>query len=167
MDERAWFLKHLYAIGLGSNQRHHRIGGPRGVLGEALRQLPGTLVARSQFVQSRPVGPSQRTYANAAAVVRSKLAPPEMLGRLKAIESDFGRRSRGQAWRARVLDLDILLWSGGIWASHSLIVPHPRFRERRFVLGPLAQIAAGWRDPLTHLTMRQLRVRLDRPRPRD
>jgi 2-amino-4-hydroxy-6-hydroxymethyldihydropteridine diphosphokinase len=167
VDERARLLKHLYAIGLGSNQRHHRYGCPRAVLGAAVRQLPGTLVAQSRIIQSRPLGPSQRTYANAAVLLRSKLAPPELLGRLKSIEHDFGRRPHGQRWRARVLDLDILLLGGGIWASPGVIVPHPRMRERAFVLGPLAQIVPGWRDPLTHLTMRQLRVRLDRPRPRD
>lgn len=124
-------------------------------------------MAQSRIIRSRPLGPSTREYANAAALIRSKLEPPELLGRLKAIEAEFGRRLSGQRWASRVLDLDILLWSGGLWASPGTIVPHPHMRERRFVLGPLAQIAADWREPLTHLTIRQLRTRLDRPRSRD
>ena len=66
---------------------------------------------------------------------------------------------------ARVIDLDIILWSGGIHASRSLAVPHPAFRERSFVLGPLAQLAPDWRDPVTQLTVRQLAARLTRRAP--
>ena len=64
-----------------------------------------------------------------------------MLSMLKAIERDFGRR-RGQRWGARVIDLDIILWSGGRWRSPGLIVPHSAYAARDFVLHPLATIAA-------------------------
>src|SRR3546814_8423877 len=67
----------------------------------------------------------------------------------------FGRRMRGQKWRERVLDLDIVLWSGGCWHDGGLIVPHRLFRDRQFVLEPAAGIAGGWRDPVTGLTLRQ------------
>jgi 2-amino-4-hydroxy-6-hydroxymethyldihydropteridine diphosphokinase len=83
-------------------------------------------------------------------------------GQLQSIEARFGRRRRGQRWRARVLDLDIVLWSGGAWASPGLIVPHVAFRERLFVLGPAAKIAGDWRDPVTGLSLRQLLARLKR-----
>jgi 2-amino-4-hydroxy-6-hydroxymethyldihydropteridine diphosphokinase len=66
-----------------------------------------------------------------------------------------------------VLDLDIILWSEGSWAGPELIVPHPEFRRRFFVLEPLAEIAPRWRDPLTGLTIRQLLARLRRGRPVD
>jgi 2-amino-4-hydroxy-6-hydroxymethyldihydropteridine diphosphokinase len=66
-----------------------------------------------------------------------------------------------------VLDLDIILWSGGSFAEAGLIVPHPAFRQRSFVLQPLAAIAPDWRDPLTGLRIRQLLRRLDRPSPVD
>jgi 2-amino-4-hydroxy-6-hydroxymethyldihydropteridine diphosphokinase len=137
------------------------------VIAAAIQQLPGTLVARSPIVGSRPVGPSQRDYANAAVLIEAELGPAEMLFALKAIEGMFGRRRAGQRWAARVLDLDILLWSGGIWASPTLTIPHRQMAGRRFVLGPLAEIAAGWRDPLTGLSIAQLRARLDRPRAHD
>jgi 2-amino-4-hydroxy-6-hydroxymethyldihydropteridine diphosphokinase len=64
-----------------------------------------------------------------------------------------------------VLDLDVVLWSGGAWASSRLTVPHAAFRTRTFVLDPAATIAPDWRDPLTGLTLRQLAVRLRRRRP--
>jgi 2-amino-4-hydroxy-6-hydroxymethyldihydropteridine diphosphokinase len=87
--------------------------------------------------------------------------PPALLARLKAIETAFGRR-RGQRWTDRVIDLDIVLWSGGVWASDGLTVPHPEFRRRAFVLAPLAAIVPDWRDPMTGRTVRQLAARLRR-----
>src|SRR5690606_23892140 len=87
----------------------------------------------SRVIRTAPIGPSQRRYANGAALVASELDPPAMLARLKRIERLFGRRPGGQRWRARVLDLDIVLWSGGCWASSGLTIPHPLFRARRFV----------------------------------
>ena len=118
--------------------------------------------ATSRIVSSAPLGPSRRRYANAAVLVRSKHDPDWMLTKLKKIEWSFGRRQGGQRWGPRVLDLDIVLWEGGAWSSPGLTVPHIAFRGRRFVLGPAAQIAPLWRDPLTGLTLRQLRARLQR-----
>ncbi len=114
----------------------------------------------SRVVTSRPLGPSKRAYANAAAVIRTKAQPPELLARLQRIEAEFGRRRRGQRWGARVLDLDIVLWSGGAWATPGLVVPHIAFRSRDFVLRPACEIAGDWRDPLSGRTLRQLRARL-------
>src|SRR5690606_32497421 len=105
--------------------------------------------------------PSIRRFANAAALIESDEAPPALLGRLKAIERAFGRR-RGRRWGARVIDLDIILWSEGAWGDPDLVVPHPRFRERAFVLDPLALIAPRWRDPVSGLTVRHLRARAGR-----
>ena len=120
--------------------------------------------AVSPVIASAPVGPSTRRFANAAMLVDSDLPPPAMLARLKAIERDFGRR-RGRRWGARVIDLDLIGWSGGAWRSPGLTVPHPRWRERRFVLAPLLAIMPGWRDPHTGLSVRRLHARLTAARP--
>ncbi len=157
-----------YLIALGSNMRHRRHGAPERVLRAALAALDDgdlALEACSPIVASAPLGPSRRRYANAAATVITPLAPLALLARLQAIERGFGRRRRGARWRARVLDLDIVLWESGPFADARLIVPHPRFRERGFVLGPALCIAADWRDPLTSRTVRHLHARLTRPRP--
>ena len=152
-----------YLIALGSNQRHTRFGLPRAILAAALERLAGqdlTIARISRTIASRPVGPSQRSYANAVAIIETTLPPPRLLGRLKRIEAEFGLR-RGQPWSRRVLDLDILLWSGGAFDSDApaLTVPHPLMRERGFVMGPAAEIAGDWRDPLTGLTIAQLDAR--------
>ncbi len=157
-----------YLIALGSNQRHHRLGSPERVLAAAMLELDREgvkLVASAPVMRSAPLGPSRRRYANSAALVKSKLDPPALLVRLKSIEAQFGRRRGGQRWAARVLDLDIVLWSGGAWSSPGLIVPHPLFRARSFVLTPAIAIAGTWRDPVTGLTLRHLQARLTRPRP--
>jgi len=158
-----------YLIALGSNQRHVRFGSPEKVLAAALLALDRKqlkLLASAPTIRSAPLGPSRRRYANSAALVKSKLDPPEVLARLKHIETMFGRRRGGQRWTARVLDLDIVLWSGGPWSSRGLSIPHPLFRERSFVLTPAMAIAGQWRDPISGLSLRQLRARKMRPSPR-
>jgi 2-amino-4-hydroxy-6-hydroxymethyldihydropteridine diphosphokinase len=158
-------LKHRYLIALGSNQRHTRHGLPRQVVQAAVAALGGKVVAASRIIDSAPLGPSRRRYANAVAVVRSKHEPERMLDKLKAIERKFGRRRGGQRWGARVLDLDIILWEHGMWSSPGLNIPHLAFRERGFVLGPAAAIAPGWRDPVSGLSLAQLHARLTRASP--
>ena len=124
--------------------------------------------AVSPIVSSAPLGPSRRRYANAAARVSTELAPEDLLDALHRIEHAFGRRRLGQDWRARVLDLDIVLWSGGpfvsLGASERLVIPHREFRTRAFVLDPARAIASDWRDPVTGQTIRQLHARLTRAR---
>jgi len=149
----------LYAIAIGSNRRG-RHGGPVAEVRAAVAALSG-VVAVSPVVASEPVGPSIRRFANAAVLVESRDEPPALLARLKAIERAFGRR-RGQRWSARVIDLDIVLWSRGPWRSVGLTVPHVAFRERDFVLGPLLSVAPNWRDPLSGRSVRQLHARLRR-----
>ncbi len=157
-----------YLIALGSNQRHHRHGPPEQVLRAALAALAaeaGAVLAAAPLIRSAPLGPSRRRYANGAALIESRLEPDELLDLLKAIEAEFGRRNTGQRWSARVLDLDIVLWSGGAWSSPGLTIPHREFRERGFVLKPAAAIAPDWRDPLTGLSLRQLYRRSERSCP--
>lgn len=162
-------LLSLYAIGLGSNRRHPIYGDPRAVLSAAVHTLDSDvaqIVDVSPIIASDPVGPSKRRYANAAILIASPLSPPELLDLLKKIESLFGTR-RGQRWSSRVLDLDILLWSEGIWSDERLNIPHIEMINRKFVLAPLAEIAPNWRHPLRFHTIRQILSRLQRRYPVD
>ncbi|HWI85439.1 MAG TPA: 2-amino-4-hydroxy-6-hydroxymethyldihydropteridine diphosphokinase [Sphingomonas sp.] len=157
---------HRYAIGIGSNRRHGRWGRPEQVVKgaiAALRDGDVGIVAVSPIIQTAPVGAARRRFANAAMLVEASLSPNSLLALLKSVERAFGRR-RGIRWGDRVLDLDILLWSGGRWADRALLVPHPRLVARRFALDPLARIAPEWR--ISGLgTVRQMTARLTRPRP--
>jgi 2-amino-4-hydroxy-6-hydroxymethyldihydropteridine diphosphokinase len=149
-------IPHRYAVALGSNRRHGRHGAPAGVVAAAFAALAEAGIAveaRSPIIHTPAMGPGGRGFANAAAIVASPLDPPSLLAQLKRIERAFGRRP-GRRWGARVLDLDIILWSGGRWpvsprrpTGHSLAIPHRDHARRAFVLTPLAAIAAGWRTP--------------------
>ena len=153
--------KTSYAIALGSNRRS-RHGSPAQTLRAALAELRTVAVSR---IHSTPaLGPAGRGFANAVAIVESKKDPDELLAELKAMERAFGRRP-GRRWGPRVLDLDIILWSEGPWDGPGPLVPHAEFRGRAFVLKPLAELAPDWRDPVTGLTVRQLRFRLTAPHP--
>lgn len=128
----------------------------------ALQAAGLELEAISPIINSAPLGPSQRRYANAAALVVSEHGPRALLALLQQIEHRFGRKRIGQRWRARTLDLDVVLWDCGEWRDKALTIPHPEFRRRLFVLGPAALIAPDWRDPITHCTLRHLRACLTR-----
>lgn len=147
-----------YAIALGSNRRG-RHGAPAATVRAAAAAIGAARLSRVRLTPA--LGPAGRGFANAVALVESELDPPALLAVLKRIERDFGRRA-GRRWGPRILDLDIILWSEGPWASGGLVVPHPEFRRRRFVLEPLAELAPDWRDPIAGATVRQLLHRLGR-----
>ena len=151
---------HLYAIAIGSNRRHIRHGRPAGVVEAAVARLDAeySLFDASPIILNKAVGGAGRDFANAVALVESELKPGAMLSSLKRIERDFGRRP-GRRWGSRVLDLDLVAWDGGRFASRSLTIPHSRLEGRDFVLGPLAAIAPRWRIKGA-LTARHLASRL-------
>ena len=155
----------LYAIAIGSNRPHGRYGRPAGVVEAAIARLDEEfgLFDASSIVLNAAHGGAGRDFANALALIESELEPLEMLYRLKSLEREFGRR-RGRRWGPRVLDLDIVLWSGGKYRSRRLTVPHPQLTHRNFVLQPLAAIAPRWR--IGSLSIRHLAHRLARRRPR-
>lgn len=154
-------MSSFYLIALGSNRRHHRFGLPRDVLCAAMEELTalGTVAARSSIITTAPIGPAQRRFANAACVMESEYDPPSLLVGLKHIESEFGRRG-AQRWGDRVLDLDIVLWSEGIFEGAGLSIPHQEYESRDFVLRPALEVAPDWRDPLSGVSLRQSYSRL-------
>ena len=158
-------MSHLYAIAIGSNRPHGRYGRPPQAVEAAIARLDREfeLFDASPIVLNAAHGGAGRDFANAVALVESDLDPPEMLKRLKAIEREFGRR-RGRRWGPRVLDLDLVLWSGGTWRSRQLNIPHTQLARRSFVLGPLTAVAPDWRVE-GPLTIRHLAERLARRRP--
>ena len=157
-------MPHFYAIALGSNRPHGRHGRPGGVIGAAIARLDRDfgLFDSSPIMLNPAHGGAGRDFANAVVLLESDLDPEAMLTALKAIERGFGRRP-GRRWGARVLDLDILAWSGGRIRSRRLTIPHPRLAARAFAIGPLAGIAPDWRL-IGSLTARHLATRLARRR---
>jgi 2-amino-4-hydroxy-6-hydroxymethyldihydropteridine diphosphokinase len=137
---------YLYAIAVGSNRSHGKFGRPPAVVEAAIARLDRDfgLFDASPILLNPALGRAGRDFANAVAVIESALEPAPMLKALKTIEREFGRRP-GRRWASRVLDLDLLLWSGGRFRSRALTIPHPQLERRAFVLQPLAAVAPGWR----------------------
>ena len=159
-------VSYLYAIAVGSNRSHGRYGRPPRVVEAAIAALDHEfgLFDASPIVLNAAVGGAGRDFANAVALIESDLEPPQLLRKIKAMERIFGRR-RAKHWAARVLDLDMIVWSGGHFRSRSLTVPHGELEKRDFVLQPLAAIAPNWRIRGA-LTARHLAHRLARRAPR-
>ena len=141
------------AIALGSN-----LGDRSAHLHVAAAHLAAFLnnLTVSRWYDTAPVGVGvQPRFLNGAAVGETALSPRETLDRLLAIERARGRE-RPFAGAPRTLDLDLVLFGDQIVEESGLTVPHPRFRERRFVLEPLTDIAPAMIDPVTGRTIADL-----------
>jgi 2-amino-4-hydroxy-6-hydroxymethyldihydropteridine diphosphokinase len=116
----------------------------------------------SAIIETAPVGAGLENdppYLNAVGVGESDLSPRDLLERLHAIEDAAGR-TRPHPGAPRTLDLDLILAGDAVVSEEGVQVPHPRFRERRFVLGPLVELEPDLKDPVTGRTIRELLARL-------
>ena len=142
------------AIALGSN-----LGDREANLAFGLSALPGfiTNLRQSSWHDTTPVGVSsdQPRYLNGVVIGETALSARQLLDRLLSIEQEAGR-TRPSPMAPRTLDLDLILFGEERIAEDGLVVPHPRFRERLFVLEPLAEVAPGWVDPGTGQTVSAL-----------
>jgi 2-amino-4-hydroxy-6-hydroxymethyldihydropteridine diphosphokinase len=146
------------AIALGSN-----LGDRRGHLNWAAAQLSMTLrgLHLSTYIETdaQETLDVQPPYLNAAVTGECSTSAEQLLASLLDLEAERGRTRHG--WHtARTLDLDLILYGDLVVAHEKLVVPHPRFRERRFVLEPLAQIAPDMRDPVTGKSVAELLAQL-------
>jgi 2-amino-4-hydroxy-6-hydroxymethyldihydropteridine diphosphokinase len=142
------------AIALGSN-----LGDREAHLAFGLSALPGfiTNLKQSSWHDTTPAGVSsdQPRYLNGVVIGETALSARELLDRLLLIEGAAGR-TRPTPMAPRTLDLDLILFGDKKIEEPGLVVPHPRFRERLFVLEPLAEVAPGWIDPGTGQTISAL-----------
>jgi 2-amino-4-hydroxy-6-hydroxymethyldihydropteridine diphosphokinase len=143
------------AVAIGAN-----LGDRRAAVAFAAEQLAALVsdLALSNVIETEPDGEGlqdQPLYLNAVAVGHTALTARQLLDGLQAIEQAYGRQ-RPFAGAARTLDLDLILLGDALEDLPDLQVPHPRFRERFFVLGPLAEVAPELVDPVTGLRVWEL-----------
>jgi len=143
------------AVALGSNlgDRAAHLNFAVSRLAESIQNL---LVSSYYDTEPVDVPDAQPSFLNAACVGDTTLSARELLALLHAIERERGRERPFQN-AARTLDLDLILFGDAVIDEPGLIVPHPRFRERRFVLEPLLEIASDFVDPVTRATIEALR----------
>lgn len=144
-------------LSVGSN-----LGDREFLLREALRLLDSCkgirLTKCSRIFETEPIGVAdQPVYLNLAAEIETALAPLELLNVAKEIEARLGR-GETERWGPRFLDIDIILWGEKQLSTPRLTLPHPEFRNRAFVLGPLAEIAPEAVDPVSGRQVRELAV---------
>jgi len=143
-------------IGLGSN-----VGDREAEIWAALVLLEArgqTIVATSELIETDPVGgpPDQGKFLNGAAVISTGMDAQGFLALLLSIERKVGREPGGPRWGPRRIDLDLLLFGDSVIESEALEVPHPRMAERRFVLGPAAEVAPDMVHPKLGKTVHEL-----------
>lgn len=142
-------------LGLGSN-----MGNRQKELEFALESLKNhpaiTLVKVAPIQETDPVGYlEQANFLNTVAEIETELEPALLLATLHQIEQSAGR-FRTVRWGPRVLDIDILLYDTLVFSAANLTIPHPRLREREFVLSPLAHLAPDMPVPPDNRTVREL-----------
>jgi 2-amino-4-hydroxy-6-hydroxymethyldihydropteridine diphosphokinase len=146
------------AVALGSN-----LGDRTALLTEATDRLSALLsgLQVSTYHDTAPVGVShpQPNYLNAVVVGETALSVRDLLAALLDLERAMGR-TRPHAAAARTIDLDLILFGTVVADEPGLTVPHPRFRQRRFVLAPLCEVAPEMVDPVSGATARELLDRL-------
>ena len=145
------------AIALGSNlgDRDEQLDAAE----DRLAVLLSGAVASARY-ETEPVGgpAGAPPFLNEVVVGTTLLGPRSLLDALQAIEDAAGRE-RPFLNAPRTLDLDLILYGDFVIDEPGLRVPHPRFRDRLFVLEPLAEVAGDWIDPVSGLSVEQLRSR--------
>jgi 2-amino-4-hydroxy-6-hydroxymethyldihydropteridine diphosphokinase len=144
------------ALALGSN-----VGNRAEHLDWAVSRLRGVVdgLMVSSYIETAPDGVGGADFLNAAVAGHTALAPRALLDALLALEAERGRVRTG-AVEPRTLDIDLILYGSLVIDEPGLVVPHPRFHERAFVLAPLAEIIPGWVDPRSGKTVAELAARL-------
>jgi 2-amino-4-hydroxy-6-hydroxymethyldihydropteridine diphosphokinase len=149
----ALLMKKVY-LSLGSN-----LGDRAAMLQSALRALESPqlhILRLSPIYETEPMDvPGQHWFLNQVAEAETDLFPLQLLHRTAQVEAQLGRR-RIAPKGPRIIDIDILLFGNARITTPELEIPHPRFRARRFVLAPLADLAPELRDPVSRKTVREL-----------
>jgi|TARA_B100001971_G_C18259752_1_gene585586 2-amino-4-hydroxy-6-hydroxymethyldihydropteridine diphosphokinase len=143
----------MIAIALGTNQGNKKANIKTAV--EKINEI-AKVVKVSRIYQTEPIGTKDKEFfLNAAVQVETNFTPEGLLKKLLAIEESMGR-IRKEKNGPRIIDLDLLFYNNEIIKKHGLTVPHPRIKERFFVLDPLNDLDPEFIHPVLNESMKQL-----------
>src|SRR5699024_10856443 len=133
----------VVAIGSNVGERHRQLVEAHNFLKTLSK---GNYLASAIYL-TEPVGPSERYFLNAAVQITTVLSPQALLKKCQHYEQHHGRPATHPRWEARTIDLDIICFDDLVIQQDNLIIPHPEYGNRLFVLKPLKDICPNWRDP--------------------
>lgn len=141
---------------LGSNLGNRILNLEKAI--QKINHQIGSVIETSKIYECEPIGfEAEMNFLNACIKVETLLSAPDILTSINQIESALGRvRNNLGTYTSRIIDIDIIFYGEHLFSSKELTIPHPSFRERKFVLLPLADIDAEWIDPLSQETIMQL-----------
>lgn len=141
-------------LSLGSNQGDRLINLENAIY--ELGQICGNIVSKSSIYETAAWGKTdQQDFLNQVVRLETVLSSDELLIKVLEVERSLGRL-RVEKWGPRVIDIDILFFGNEIIVKPNLIVPHPEFSKRKFVLVPLHEIASAWIDPVSNRSISEL-----------
>lgn len=146
-------LKTRVLLGLGSNLGNREARIAQGLQG--LRAGVDPEAVSSIYESAAVLHEAQPDFLNVALLGSTDLSPAGLLDLIRAVEAEAGR-IRSFRGAPRTLDVDLLFYGNRVIREDELVVPHPSWRERSFVLAPLAEIAPGWRDPESGKTVEEV-----------
>lgn len=155
--------EYLLFLALGSNLGEKEINIEKAY--NSIEKQIGKIISKSAFFYSLPVGfESENNFVNSVCEVRTKLNIYEVFSISQNIEYQLGRsdKSTNYGYDDRIIDIDLILAGDMIVNYESLIIPHPRFHERNFVLTPLFEIAPDIIHPVFNKTIRELKYVYDK-----
>jgi 2-amino-4-hydroxy-6-hydroxymethyldihydropteridine diphosphokinase len=136
------------------------IGGNIGNKEQNFKKVPelinkelGKILLASSIYEAPPWGfHSEDAFWNQVIYIETILEAEELLWRIHGVEEKFGRVREKERYSSREMDIDILYFNDEYFETKTLIIPHPRIHERKFVLIPLCEIAPDFKHPLRRLT---------------